>query len=117
MDASTIQKIETKPNRTLVIGENTLSTSVQGIERLRPLHVTNLRPNTTAEDLMSFLRQNFSDNVRCETLKSRFPDNYSSFKVMIPASEYDKALIPSSWPHHANVRQFFRPRVSNLKTK
>lgn len=111
------KKLKRKPNRTLVTGDYAGSTNVQGIERLRPFHVTNLRPDTTAEDLVSFLRQNFSGNVMCEPLKSRFPESYSSFKVMIPASEYSKAVSPSNWPKHANVRHFFRQKVPNQNSK
>lgn len=99
-----------KFNRPLVVGDFSGSSKVEGIEKMKFLHVSNLKPDTKAEDLLSFLNKNFSNKVKCESLKSRFPDSYSSFKVTIPASEYEKALIASNWPNRASVRYFFQRR-------
>lgn len=105
----TYKKPKRHSNRTLVVGEFS-SANVQGIEKMKTLHVTNLRPDVKKEDFQSFLLQKFSANVKCEPLNSRFPEAYSSFKVTIPISDYDKALIPSNWPNHASVRNFFRSK-------
>lgn len=107
------RKSKRKTSRTILIGNFTGESSVQGIEKVKYLHVSNLRPDTTAEELMSFLTKQFSSNIKCEPIKSRFPESYSSFKVGIPISEYEKALLPSNWPNHASVHNFFRRKQTD----
>lgn len=58
----------------------------------KALHVSNLKPDTETEDLNKFLLKSFSD-VKCEALNSRFPESYSSFKVLIPMAEIDKVKV------------------------
>lgn len=102
-------------NRPLVVGSFSGSTSVEGVEKFKAFHVSNLKPSTTVEDLQSFLNKNFAI-AKCEKLSSKYPDSYSSFKVLIPDSDYEKALDGSNWPNKANVHRFFRPRVVNNQT-
>lgn len=110
------KKTNRKRRKTLVVGSYSGSSSVEGVDSYKALHVSNLRPDTTAEELQTFLRQNFSV-VKCEKLSSRFPDAYSSFKVLIPSSEYKKALDGSNWPNKVNVHHFFHRRKMNLENK
>lgn len=107
--------IKTKKNRVrkpLAVGCFSGSTNVVGVDRLKALHVSNLKPGTTAEDFQEFLLTKFS-SAKCEILNSKYPDSYSSFKVLIPTSEYKKALDGENWPDKANVRQFFQPKKIN----
>lgn len=93
----------------LVVGSSTGSTSVEGLDRFKAFHVSNLRPDTTEDNLKNFLKKNFS-NVICEKLVSRYPEEYASFKVLIPRSEYEKALDSENWPNKVNVHHFFHRR-------
>lgn len=104
-----------KRSRALVVGSCSGNSSVEGNEKFSIFHVTNLKPETTAENLQDFLKSNFS-SVRCEKLTSRYPENYSSFKVTIPSSDYEKALDGSNWPIRASIHRFFRPRKINRPT-
>ncbi|XP_044759583.1 uncharacterized protein LOC123317229 [Coccinella septempunctata] len=104
------KKPKRKSKSTLVVGSCSGDSTVEGIEKMKFLHVSNLKPDTTADNLLKFLNRNFSNQVKCEPLKSRFPESYSSFKVTILDSEYDKALVPTNWPNRANVRVFFHRR-------
>lgn len=98
-----------KSNKTLVVGSCSGDTSVEGIEKMKVFHVSNLKPDTTADELRDFLKSKFS-SVKCERLTSKYPESYSSFKVCIPSSEYDKALDGSNWPNRASVHRFFQQR-------
>lgn len=80
--------------RALVVGNYSRVSNIEGIEKYKPLHVTNLKPDTTAEELLTFLQPNFTD-AKCEALKSKYPESYSSFKVLIAKSQFEKALDPS----------------------
>lgn len=104
------KKVSRKRNRkssrpALVTGTFSGPSAVEGIKKYKALHVTNLKPNTAAEDLTTFLKQNFSE-VICKPIKSRFPNSYSSFKVLIPTGENDKVMIESNWPNRSTVHYF-----------
>lgn len=105
----THKKSKKSSRRALVVGNYSGKSSIEGIEKFKPLHVTNLKPGTTPEDLLTFLKPNFTD-VKCEALKSKYPESYASFKVLIPKSKFDKALDASCWPKNVSVHHFFQRR-------
>lgn len=84
--------------------------SVEGIEKYRAFHVTNLKPTTTVEELQAFLGKNWA-NVRCELVKSKYPESYASFEVLIKENENSKVFVSNNWPNRA----FFQPRAPFLK--
>lgn len=98
-----------RTRKTLITGTYSESSEVEGLDRFRTFHVSNLKPDTTIENLRNILQRNFS-NFTCEKLDSRYLEYYSSFKVLIPASDNEKALGSSKWPNKANVNRFFRRR-------
>lgn len=87
------------------MGNYSGTSSVEDVERSTAFHVFNLKPDTTSSELQLFLSKSFN-NVQCEALNSHNPERYSSFKVIMPCSEVDKALIASNWPSNACVRYF-----------
>lgn len=94
------------PRRALVVGNFTGDSSVGGVVKYKALHVTGLQPDTSAENLITFLQPKFS-SVKCEALKSKYPESYASFKVLIPKNEFDKAKDASCWPNNVSVYNFF----------
>lgn len=106
------KRTKKRSSRTLVVGNFSGPSNVEGIEKFRALHVTNLKPDTTVENLQVFLGGKFSQ-VKCEALSSRYPQDYASFKVMIPTDEYDRALIGTNWPNRAIVHNFFQRKKAN----
>lgn len=101
-----------KPRKTLVVGTYSGAADVEGLDKFKAFHVSNLKPDTSVENLQNFLKNKFS-NVICEKLSSRYPNSYSSFKVLIPSSEYNKALEGSNWPNKVNVHHFFHRKRTN----
>lgn len=99
-----------KRNRKLIVGNFSGTATVEGVDRTITLHVSNLKPNTSTDDLCEFLRQNFPE-VTCSALTSRHPDLYSSFKVGISKTNYAKAMNASMWPNKACVRHFFQRKI------
>lgn len=90
----------------LVVGNFTGDSIVQGVEKSKILHVSNLSPSTTQDDMQKFLEKKFK-RVKCEPLVSRYPQSYASFKVVVPLSEYDEALKAENWPKYASIHNFF----------
>lgn len=107
------RKVRSKKSKSarkaLVVGNYAGSSTVKGIDRKISFHVSNLKPETTVEELQSFLVTNFPE-VKCESLKSRYPESYTSFRVEIYHSNYEKAMLAENWPIKACVRNFFRRR-------
>ena len=56
------------------------------------LHVYRLHPDTTGDHLEQFLQQKLS-YFQCEKLKSKYSEEYSSFKVTINLSSYRSVLL------------------------
>lgn len=98
-----------KPRRTMVVGNCSADTSVVGLEKTTTLHVSNLNPDTSVDDLLAFLRRKF-DSVKCDILTSRHPNLYSSFKVTVAKANQDEIFLASNWPQNAHVRHFFFQR-------
>lgn len=96
----------------LVVGSYDGTSDVSGIERRIAFHVSNLKPETTIDNIRSFLNKNFKD-VGCEAIKSKRPNEYASFKVTLLRSEKEKALDATNWPNNASVRYFFHRKVEN----
>lgn len=101
------RKLKRKARPPLIIGKSTEISTVEGVEKLKAFHVSRLKPETTSADLYSFLSKNFTD-VKCESLKSRYPESYASFKVLIKSSEMEKVQDATNWPKNSSVNYFFR---------
>ncbi|KAK9882620.1 hypothetical protein WA026_016683 [Henosepilachna vigintioctopunctata] len=104
------EKKSSKPRKTLVVGTDSGAADVEGLDKFKAFHVSNLKPETNVESLQNFLKNKFS-KVKCEKLTSRYPDSYASYKVLIPSSEYSKALDTSSWPNKVTVNHFFHKKT------
>lgn len=89
--------------------DNIGSVKLQGVPRSISLHVYRLSPDTTSEQVTSFLKDKFPE-VKCEKLTSKHPDEYSSFRVDVHQTNYEKALDPNLWPVNTCVRRFLFPR-------
>lgn len=103
------RKTKRKNRPALVVGNCTESPTIQGVEKLKALHVSRLNPATSVVDLHNFLSRKFTF-VKCETLQSRYPDTYASFKVLIPHGEFDKAKDAANWPKNCSINYFFPSR-------
>ncbi|CAH1101751.1 unnamed protein product [Psylliodes chrysocephalus] len=72
-------------------------------------HSTNWNPNTVADDVRNHLK-NIDDEVKVEQLKSRQPQLYASFKIIVPSTSAQKLLNTEIWPEGVYLNEFFRYR-------
>lgn len=70
------------------------------------IHVSRLDPSTKADDVYKFSSQ-ICEILQCETITSRHPEIYSSFKLTIPFENMDALLNGNLWPKGVTVRRFF----------
>lgn len=94
--------------RRMIVGSNKHS-SIKGVRKLAYLHVSRVDQATSAVDLEELLRKSFSE-VNCESVKPRYPNLYSSFKVTIFEENFRKAMDPTIWPDGACISKFFLKR-------
>lgn len=112
----TVERNKHSSNRrkNLVVGNFSGQSNVEGIEKCLNLHVHNLKPDTTEDQLQTFLSKSFP-GVTCVKLNSKYPEKYSSFKVSISKNFTDSIKNPSCWPKNAYVRYFLHRRSTAKK--
>lgn len=82
------------------------------IIKMNYFHVTNCDPETTSEDLTSYLKTIVS-SIQVDRLQSRNPSQYSSFKISVPSEDVPKILKSELWPSGVIVNKFFRAKSQN----
>lgn len=60
---------------------------LKAITQYRYLHVYNLLPETTADDIIKHLMAQNILRVQCEQMISKYPEKYSSFKLTFPIEQ------------------------------
>lgn len=93
----------------VIRGENKEIKDLRAAPRLAYLHVFRLCPKTTAEDVSRYIGQ-LCTGVAVEMLASRHPEEYSSFKLVVPFQHLEVLKNPNVWPAGTNIKKFFLPR-------
>lgn len=89
---------------------------ISAIPNKQFLFVSKLDPNVKEDQLKQLLKTHFPE-VECQKLESRNTNFFSSFKVIIDETNYDKAWDPEIWPKDAQVSPFFRKRTNKYFAK
>lgn len=103
-----LPKQRNNSRRNVIIGTDR-NTSLEAVPKFVSLHVYRLKPEITVSELTELLKPHFPE-VKCETLQSRHPKIYSSFKVNIFSKHFSKAMDSSLWPYGTCVSRFFSKR-------
>lgn len=95
-----------------VVGEieHTASSTLKAAPRKAHFHVYRLAPETTEENVIQHLKIKFPE-VECQGLKSRYPDQYASFKVTVRSESAQEIMKPSCWPKGACINKFFQRKT------
>lgn len=96
---------------------NATNTSIQGVAKHVDFHVYRLDPKATRDDVISHLGSMGITNVRCERMQAKYPDEYSSFKVSIPAGKIEDFKKPEMWPEYVCINRFFQNLSKRGHTK
>lgn len=103
---STVIGRKDKRKRRSVIRGSDSTAQIKGVESYNHLHVYNLDPKLTAEDLNNYMKSKKIERVQCELLKSKHPEKYSSFKVSYPMQYHDEVHTAEFWPENACINRF-----------
>lgn len=101
------KSIINKRNNNVVMGSKV--SDIKTVPKFIDIHVYRLHPNTKSEDLCKYLKSSFPE-VICDTISSKHPDQYTSFKVSVYQSNFKKAMQPEVWPAGACINKFFYQR-------
>lgn len=85
---------------------------IKSVPKLDYLHVYRLDP----QDIIDHLKQ-WANVLKCEKLKSRNSDFYSSYKMTIYEEDRNKLMSPTIWPRGVCVRRFFLRRGSQNESE
>lgn len=107
-----------KRKETGIFGTGTITgaSAISVVEKKSILFVSRLKANTPANLLENYLKSDFPE-VQCSALESKYPNDYSSFKVCINSSNIERAMKPEMWPAGAYVAKFFQKRTARADKK
>ena len=91
----------------------TTTHELEGVQLPKYMYVTRLQTTTTESKLKQFILHKFGialKNIECKLLVSAGTDittlNYISYRVLVPASDYNRLLQKSEWPANIICRPF-----------
>ncbi|PZC85529.1 hypothetical protein B5X24_HaOG216637 [Helicoverpa armigera] len=96
-------------------GNNNSIGSLKAVERKKFLHVWRLEKNTTETDLKEYVKQVLGveddSGIYVEKLKPKTERDYSSFKIGITITNFEKLCDPEAWPVNVEYCEWiwFRP--------
>lgn len=101
--------------RPVVVG-NSASNTIKAVPKFVNIHVSRLEKSTTLDELEKLLRGQFPE-VRCESIKSKYPELYTSFKVSVYEKNFKQIMCPDVWPCGAIISRFlnFRMRTKDVQ--
>ncbi|KAK9738787.1 hypothetical protein QE152_g9542 [Popillia japonica] len=90
----------------IIVGTATSST-IKASAQYGYLHVFNLSPKTSSEDIIKHLTAHNLSKVQCDAMTSKYPEKYSSFKLTFPIELLDVVRNPTVWPRGTKINRFF----------
>nr|CAI5847405.1 unnamed protein product [Callosobruchus analis] len=91
----------------LVVGDGPDSSVAKGVPKKVSLHVTRIHPSTKFHEMQEMIKTNFPE-ASVEQIQSKYPEDYSSFKVTIFQSNFPQALNVNKWPKNTIINGFFQ---------
>lgn len=70
------------------------------------MHVCGLQPTTTEKEIDEYLRGKSINNIKCEKITAKRPDEYASFKISVPNDYLETTKQPELWPSGVRVNRF-----------
>lgn len=103
-----------RQNQKTVIGQNLNSTKLKAVNPLSWIFVSQLEPDTTVEDVKSYLNDYDIRVMQCFKLKT-FSNNITAFKVGVNQSDEDKMFSGDMWPVKTIIRPYTPKEQRNFR--
>lgn len=97
-----------KKNNQIIVGtsQSLDNINLKAVPTMAYFHVFKLQPATTENDVIKHLQTDFPE-VLCQKLVSKFPQEYSSFKISVNQENATSFLDPNRWPMGTRINKFF----------
>lgn len=104
---STVAAKKPRPKTNTIVGTQTSTSNLKAVPRQRFVHVYRLSPETTEEKVKEFVKPKCPE-VTVQKVNSKYPKEYSSFKVGVNVENEVKVLDPDFWPAGVCASKFFQ---------
>lgn len=101
-------------NNPAIHGTCISNNSLRAAPRKAFLYVARFDPSTKPEQVLELLKKDFPE-ATCETLPSKYPEHYASFKVTVYLQNLQNAMKPDIWPYGIYISRFFHRRSTYTK--
>lgn len=78
----------------------------KGVVKYTDYHVYRLPPKLCETDIVDYLLSRNINEVKCEKMKARYPEEYSSFKISVSLKQEKQFRNPNIWPEYCVVNHF-----------
>lgn len=89
----------------VVIGTSEVKNNLKSASRRTHFFVSRVSPDTTCDEVLTFLKSKEVTDTECVEIKTRF-QTYKSFKVGVSSDKENFILDPNFWPSGVLVRHF-----------
>lgn len=98
-----------KPHSTGFTGSNPQTSNIKAVSKMAEIFISRLHPSTTSDQIKTYLGPEFPE-IQCESIESKHPETYSSFKITINSNNFTHLMNPDKWPNGVFINKFFRKR-------
>ncbi|KAJ3655536.1 hypothetical protein Zmor_014662 [Zophobas morio] len=105
-----------KKNYVIGTSQSDQSNMLKAAPKKALLYVSRLRPGTTEDQILNFLKNDFPE-VKVQPLVAKYPEYYSSFKIIVDLVNKEKAMDGNRWPQGTYISRFFHRRSKAIEEK
>lgn len=91
---------------TIIYGKGNDDSTFKGVVRYVNYHVFRCPLEMSTSDIIAYLNSKNIPDVKCETMKSKNPEIYTSFKVAVPVNHIEAFENPNIWPEYVGIDRY-----------
>lgn len=95
-----------KRRNNVIYGKGNDNNTFKGVVRYVDFHVFRCPLDLSTTDIVTYLKSKNIPDIKCETMKSRYPELYTSFKVSVPANLVETFKNPNIWPEYVGIDRY-----------
>lgn len=99
-----------------IYGKALDETSFKGVAKYIDYHVYRLPPEFNEENVITYLKSKNVTDIKCQKMTSRYPNEYSSFKISVSLREDRIFRNPNIWPEFCVINRFL-PKILDRNRK
>lgn len=98
-----------------IYGKGADDSTFKGVAKYIDYHIYRLPPNFVEKDVLQHLSSKNISEVTCEKMNSRYPNQYSSFKVSVSIKNDREFRNPKIWPEYVVINRFLPKILEKMK--